>query len=311
MALCVAVASAGFITALNHTSVARVLFILALAPVLAAVLAWVTLGEPITRRTVGAMALALGGVTLMLGAPGEGSLVGDGLSFVVALAFAVTIVITRWRRDVSMAPATCLSQAILVVGLPSVRRSRRDRRRRPRLARRARHRPDRARLRPDHGRRAPDTRGAGGPHHAARGGARPAVGVAGARRAPEHADARRRSDRAGRDRDPDPRRATPCLSSYSAVTSRSRIRPGRRSTRDNALGGHDVHLDAAISGALERVQAVPVMRQLRTLEDVDVDQRSAGVEDQRRIPEVRSTQPSSTRVPRTLPLSQRPGSSLS
>ena len=61
------------------------------------------------------MALALGGVALMLGAPGEGSLVGDGLSFVVALAFAVTIVITRWRRDVSMAPATCLSQAILVV----------------------------------------------------------------------------------------------------------------------------------------------------------------------------------------------------
>jgi drug/metabolite transporter (DMT)-like permease len=114
MALCVAVASSGFITALNHTSVARVLFIVALAPVLAAVLAWVTLGEPITRRTVGAMALALGGVALMLGAPGEGSLAGDGLSFVVALAFAVTIVITRWRRDVSMAPATCLSQAILV-----------------------------------------------------------------------------------------------------------------------------------------------------------------------------------------------------
>src|SRR6476620_8543029 len=36
VALCVATASAGFITALNHTSVARVLFILAVAPVLAA-----------------------------------------------------------------------------------------------------------------------------------------------------------------------------------------------------------------------------------------------------------------------------------
>jgi drug/metabolite transporter (DMT)-like permease len=30
------------------------------------------------------------------------------------LAFAVMVVITRWRHDVSMAPATCLSQAILV-----------------------------------------------------------------------------------------------------------------------------------------------------------------------------------------------------
>ena len=115
VALCVATASGSFIAALNHTSVARVLFILALAPVLAALLARVTLGEPITRRTSVAMALALAGVALMLGAPGEGSLVGDGLSFVTALAFALMIVITRWRHDVSMAPATCLSQVILVV----------------------------------------------------------------------------------------------------------------------------------------------------------------------------------------------------
>jgi drug/metabolite transporter (DMT)-like permease len=114
VALCVAAASGSFIAALNHTSVARVLFILAVAPVLAALIARVTLGEAITRRTVAAMALALAGVTLMLGAPGEGSLAGDGLSFVAALAFALMIVITRWRHDVSMAPATCLSQAILV-----------------------------------------------------------------------------------------------------------------------------------------------------------------------------------------------------
>jgi drug/metabolite transporter (DMT)-like permease len=114
VALCVAIASASFIAALNHASVARVLFILAISPMLAALLARVTLGEPITRRTVLAMALALAGVTVMLGAPGEGSVAGDGLAFLVALAFAVMVVITRWRHDVSMAPATCLSQVILV-----------------------------------------------------------------------------------------------------------------------------------------------------------------------------------------------------
>jgi drug/metabolite transporter (DMT)-like permease len=114
VALCVAVASSSFIGALNHSSVARVLFILALSPVLAALLARVTLGEPISRRTVLAMAIALGGVTVMLGAPGEGSLVGDGLAFLTAFAFAITVVITRWRHDVSMAPATCLAQVILV-----------------------------------------------------------------------------------------------------------------------------------------------------------------------------------------------------
>jgi drug/metabolite transporter (DMT)-like permease len=115
LALCVATASGSFIAALNHTSVARVLFILAVAPVLAALLARVALGEPITRRTGVAMALALAGVALMFGGPSEGSLAGDGLSFVAALAFALMIVITRWRHDVSMTPATCLSQAILVV----------------------------------------------------------------------------------------------------------------------------------------------------------------------------------------------------
>jgi len=114
VALCVAIASGCFIGALNHASVARVLFILAVAPVLAALLAWATLGEPISRRTALAMVLALSGVAVMLGAPGEASLTGDGLAFVAALAFSVMIVITRWRREVSMAPATCLSQAILV-----------------------------------------------------------------------------------------------------------------------------------------------------------------------------------------------------
>ena len=113
VALCVATAAGSFISALNHTSVARVLFILAVSPVLAALLARVTLGEPISRRTAGAMGLALVGVAVMLGAPGEGDPAGDGLAFLAALAFAVMVVITRWRHDVSMAPATCLSQVIL------------------------------------------------------------------------------------------------------------------------------------------------------------------------------------------------------
>jgi drug/metabolite transporter (DMT)-like permease len=115
VALCGAVASGSFIAALNHTGVARALFLMAVAPVLAALLARVTLGEPITRRTAVAMAVAFGGVALMLGTPEGASLAGDALSLLAALAFAVMLVITRWRQDVSMAPATCLSQAILVV----------------------------------------------------------------------------------------------------------------------------------------------------------------------------------------------------
>jgi drug/metabolite transporter (DMT)-like permease len=115
VAACLAVASASFIAALNHTTVARVLFVQAVSPVLAAVLARVLLGEPVGRRTVLAMAIALAGVTIMLGAPGDGDLAGDALAVLMALAFALALVITRHRADVSMAPATCLSQVFLLV----------------------------------------------------------------------------------------------------------------------------------------------------------------------------------------------------
>jgi drug/metabolite transporter (DMT)-like permease len=62
VALCLAVASAGFIAALNHTTVARVLFIQAIAPVLAGLFAWLLLGEPVGARTALAMAIAFAGV---------------------------------------------------------------------------------------------------------------------------------------------------------------------------------------------------------------------------------------------------------
>jgi len=114
-AVCIASASACFIVALNHTSVAHVLFIQAIAPVLAALLAWVLIGEPISARTAIALVVALAGVGVMIGGPGGGSLVGDALSLGMALSFAVSIVISRHRKDVSMAPATCLAQAMLVV----------------------------------------------------------------------------------------------------------------------------------------------------------------------------------------------------
>ena len=114
VAICIAIASGSFVAALNQTSVARVLFLMAIAPVLAAILARFTLGEPITQRTALALALALVGVAVMLGAPTEGSLAGDSLALLCSLSFAVVIVLTRWRQDVSMAPATIVSQVILV-----------------------------------------------------------------------------------------------------------------------------------------------------------------------------------------------------
>jgi drug/metabolite transporter (DMT)-like permease len=114
-AACVAISSGSFIVALNHASVAQVLFIQAIAPVLAALLGFVVLGERLSPGTVVAMGLALVGVGVMVGSPGGGSAVGDGLSLLMASGFAVAIVIARHRRDVSMAPATVLAQLMLLV----------------------------------------------------------------------------------------------------------------------------------------------------------------------------------------------------
>jgi drug/metabolite transporter (DMT)-like permease len=115
VAVCTAVASGSFIVALNHTTVANVLFMQAVAPIAAALIAWLALREPVTRRTAVAMVVALGGVGLMVGGPGGAQGVGLALSIVMTLAFAAAVVITRHRRDISMAPAICLSQVMVLV----------------------------------------------------------------------------------------------------------------------------------------------------------------------------------------------------
>jgi drug/metabolite transporter (DMT)-like permease len=113
VAICIAVASGSFIVALNHAKVANVLFMQAAAPIIAALLAWAALGERVTRRSWVAMAIAVFGVALMMGAPGSGGALGIGVSLVMTVAFATAIVITRHRRDVSMVPASCLAQLVV------------------------------------------------------------------------------------------------------------------------------------------------------------------------------------------------------
>jgi drug/metabolite transporter (DMT)-like permease len=110
-----AASSASFLIALNHASVASVLFMQALAPILAAALG-TALGDPVRPRTWAAMAAAVVGVAVMVGGPGRPSALGLGLSLLMTTSFAATLVITRHRRDVSMAPATCLSQLVVLAG---------------------------------------------------------------------------------------------------------------------------------------------------------------------------------------------------
>lgn len=115
-----AVSSGFFFIALNYASVANVLFMQALAPLIAAALG-TFLGESVSRRTWIAMFVAIGGVALMVGGPGRPTALGLALSSVTSVTFAATIVLTRHRREVSMAPAMCLSQlAVLALAAPFV-----------------------------------------------------------------------------------------------------------------------------------------------------------------------------------------------
>jgi drug/metabolite transporter (DMT)-like permease len=117
----IAAASATFIVALNHTSVAHVLVIQAITPILAGLFAFWALREPLSARTWGAMLLAVLGIAVMVGVPHGGSALGELMALLSPLSFAVVIVLARRHRDVSMTPATALAQLMLIVfGLPFV-----------------------------------------------------------------------------------------------------------------------------------------------------------------------------------------------
>ena len=112
IAVLMAVSSGSFITALNDTTVADVMVIQALVP-LAAALLGMLVGERVRPRTWVAMGVAVAGFAVMAGAPSRPGLAGMTFSFVAMLSYASTIVIARHKSDVSMAPATCLSQVLV------------------------------------------------------------------------------------------------------------------------------------------------------------------------------------------------------
>ena len=112
IAVLMAVSSGSFITALNDTTVADVMVIQALVP-LAAALLGMLVGERVRPRTWVAMGVAVAGFAVMAGAPSRPGLAGMTFSFVAMLSYAATIVIARHKSDVSMAPATCLSQVLV------------------------------------------------------------------------------------------------------------------------------------------------------------------------------------------------------
>lgn len=95
-AVSVAIAYTGFIFALNRTTVANTVVLLATAPLVAALFARFVLGERVRRRTWIAMGAAFAGVLVMVSdSLGGGQLIGDLLALATGAVYAINIVALR------------------------------------------------------------------------------------------------------------------------------------------------------------------------------------------------------------------------
>ena len=106
--------------ALHNSSIANVMFILALVPILTALIAWVILKERIQKVTWMAMTGSVIGVALMvLGSLNSSSIKGTSLSIGCAITVSLFAIILRWGRELNMIPMFAAGSLIAaVIALP-------------------------------------------------------------------------------------------------------------------------------------------------------------------------------------------------
>lgn len=110
IALCFCGASTCYIPAVLLTSVANALILQSLSPFIAALLAFLLMGERINLRTFVAMLVSVFGVYVMVArSVGGGSYLGNALGVSIGVFYAIAVVVTRHSRTVQMLPASCLA----------------------------------------------------------------------------------------------------------------------------------------------------------------------------------------------------------
>ena len=116
-----ALAYSGYIFALNRTTVANTYVLLATAPLMAAILGRIFLGERVRRRTLVAMLLAFGGViTMVSDSLSGGQFQGDLIAMSTGLFFAINIVALRSAplrdgKPVDMMPSNAMAGVAIAV----------------------------------------------------------------------------------------------------------------------------------------------------------------------------------------------------
>ncbi|MEM8977074.1 MAG: EamA family transporter, partial [Pseudomonadota bacterium] len=106
--------TAALIPAFKLTTVANVALIYAAAPFLAAAMAWVAIGERVSKLTAfGAGGALLGVGIIVWGSIGQVNLMGDALALAMTLAMSIIMVIYRVRPDTPSAGPSVLQSVLL------------------------------------------------------------------------------------------------------------------------------------------------------------------------------------------------------
>ena len=113
VAVSFAIANLAFIFSIQNTVVANTLVIMSLSPLFAALLSYFLFREPISTGTwLAAVAIFLGLTMVFYGSLATGGVVGDLAALVTSLCVAISLVLMREHRDISMVPALAWSSGL-------------------------------------------------------------------------------------------------------------------------------------------------------------------------------------------------------
>ena len=115
-----AIANIAFIFSIKNTAVANTFVIMSMSPLFAAMLSHFLFREPISRGTwFAVVTLSLGLTIVFYGALQSGGLIGDLAALLTSICVAISLVLIRKHREISMIPALAWSGALTcLVALP-------------------------------------------------------------------------------------------------------------------------------------------------------------------------------------------------
>jgi len=109
-----AIANIAFIFSIKNTAVANTLVIMSMSPLFAAVLSHFLFREPISAGTWIATVTLFSGLTIVFyGSLQSGGVIGDLAALLTSICVAISLVLMRKRRKISMVPALAWSSTLV------------------------------------------------------------------------------------------------------------------------------------------------------------------------------------------------------